>query len=122
MRKAAMNAAVLIAVISALIILYILFLPSNDRLDIIGENDSTTHFGASKANVLVEDSAVTMQHFSEDAIEHTMPSLTLFSTTTATTVKEVASLYVKKSDFSEQSRDIDFSLEDPSHAENALVS
>ncbi|MDO8481019.1 MAG: hypothetical protein Q7S65_04340 [Nanoarchaeota archaeon] len=122
MRKAAMNAAVLIAVISALIILYILFLPSQDRLDIIGENASNRDFGPRTEDVLLEDSSVLMEHFSEDEIDHTLPSLTLYSTTTATVLKDVASFYVKKSLFGEQTRDIDFSLRDTAQAENTLLS
>lgn len=122
MRKAATNAAVLIAVISALIILYILFLPSEDRLDIIGENASDRDFGPDSEDVLLEDTGVVMEHFSEDEIEHTLPSVTLYSTTTATVLKEVASFYVKRSLFSEQTYDIDFSVDDPSQAKNTLLS
>jgi len=120
MRKAAMNATILIAVISALIILYILFLPSEERLDIIGENESGRDFGPDKEDVLLEDTSVIMEHFAEDEIEHTLPSLTLYSITTASTVKEVASFYVKKTLFSEQKRDIDFELGE--EAQNVLLS
>ena len=53
-----MNAAILIAVISGLIIIYILFLPSDDRLELIGENDSNGGGSHSSGKILVSDKEV----------------------------------------------------------------
>ena len=115
------NAAILITVLSALIIIYIIFLPSDDRLDIIGENASETDEEDGE-NSLLEDSEIIMRFFKEDEIEYDLPSLNLYLKTGAETIVEENSIYVRNGIFEKEDKRIPFALDDPQNTQNILIS
>jgi hypothetical protein len=72
MKKAqsGMNAAMLVAILAALIVIYIIFLPSDDRLDLVGENDTLGTSSSSDEEVLLEDNEIIMEVMGDNEIDH----------------------------------------------------
>jgi len=123
MRKAQMNAAVLIAILSALIVMYILFLPSDDRLDIIGDNYSDHGSGTVNGKkILVEDKEAVFEHVSGTQLIKDIPSLNLYTSTNAKVLREIGSVYVKNGVFDTKGQQVDFSLDNPGNSDNILIS
>lgn len=125
MRKSqsGMNAAMLVAILAALIVIYIIFLPAEDRLDIIGENDSTNGGrGNGEGEIVLEEEEIIMEHVGEKEIEHDLPSVNLYTSTEADVIKEETSIYVKSGVMDTQIKEIDFSVDDPDNTKNMLIS
>ncbi|MBR9700022.1 hypothetical protein GOV09_06190 [Candidatus Woesearchaeota archaeon] len=123
MRKAQMNAAVLIAIVSALIIIYILFLPSEERLDLIGENETVREDRETEGDdLLFEETSIIMDVIGSDEVERNLPSVNLFTRTSADVLRDVSSIYVKNGLFDKQDHEIDFRLDDPDNTDNILIS
>jgi hypothetical protein len=124
MKKAqsGMNAAVLIAIIAALIILYIIFLPSDEREELIGENESTSDNGDEDATILLSEKELVMEHIENDEIEHDLPSVNLYTSTEAKTIREETSVYVKSSLFDKQEKTINFGVKDIENVKNPIIS
>ncbi len=117
------NAAILIAIISALIILYIVFLPTDERLELIGENDTNgNNDDDNGGKLLVEDTEIIMEHFKEDEIEYDLPSVNLYTKTGAENIVSENAIYVKSSAFEQESKEIPFTIDDPGNTENVILS
>lgn len=125
MRKSqsGMNAAMLVAILAALIVIYIIFLPAEERLNIIGENSSISNGNGDKGEeIVLEEEEIIMEHVGEKEIEHDLPSVNLFTSTDANVIKEEASLYVKNGVFDKQEKEISFIIDDPENTKNVLLS
>ena len=122
--QSGMNAAMLVAILAALIVIYILFLPSEDRLNIIGENDSGGGRGGSNSEgkIIFEGSETIMEHIGDKVIEHDLPSVNLYTSTEAGVIKEEGSIYVKNGLFDKQVKEMDFKIKDPDNTKNILIS
>ena len=124
MRKSqsAMNAAVLITIVSALIILYIILLPSDKRLELIGENRSSSETGT-EGKILVEDKEIVMEHFNDDSKDYDkIPSVNLYTKKSSKEIFEDSSVYVKTSVFGKETKEIPFSVDDVDNTDNLLLS
>ena len=122
------SAASLVAVLGALILLYILFLPPEARQGLL---DDTSGSGISQPgestltgeeSLLLMETPGTLSVVSDDEFEHNIPSFNLYTTTSASVLKEVANIYLKKSLFSSEEKDIVFEIEDIGNTENILLS
>jgi hypothetical protein len=117
------NAAVLVAIIAGLIILYILFLPSEERMELLGENESEEGVGEEEdENMLLSDKPGRFQHLSREEVEHPIPTVNLYTKEEATVIKEISSIYVKNAWFDEESKELKFTLKDPDNSRNVLLS
>jgi len=108
-------AAILVAIIAALIVLYILFLPPGEREVLLEGNGSGSADGESEvsgnATILLE-SPGRLDYLAEDEIEHTLPSVNLFTTTQAIMLESRSSVYVKNAWFDKSYFNISFPIED----------
>ncbi|MCK5138396.1 MAG: hypothetical protein KAK00_01130 [Nanoarchaeota archaeon] len=120
--QSGMNAAILIAIISGLIVLYIIFLPSGERLELIGENDSRGDSGSDDEKILIEDKSIIMEYIGEDEIDHDLPSVNLYTSTEASTIREENMVYVKNGLFDKQEKEIEFKVSEPENTKNVLIS
>ncbi len=121
--QSGMNAAMLVAILAALIVIYIIFLPSDERQDLIGENDTDRDGdGSVDKEILIEDKEIIMEVIGEDEIEHDLPSVSLFSRTEASVLKQENSIYVKNGLFDQEPRSIEFNIEDADNTKNMLIS
>lgn len=123
MKKAqGVNAAVLVAIIAGLIILYILFLPSEERIELLGENVSEEGEEEEEENVLLSEKPGRFQHLAREEVEHPIPTVNLYTREEAIVLKELSSVYVKNAWFDKESKEMNFTISDPDNARNVLMS
>jgi hypothetical protein len=124
------GAATLVAIITLLIIIYILFVPPSERERILGINESeeggesgTTPSGDTVYNkTLLSVQPGKISYLPQDEIEHDLPSVNLYTKSEGMVVKEIASIAVKKALFTEKKQNMTFSLEYPEYTSNVLLS
>ena len=127
MRKAqgGTNAAVLVAVIAGLIILYILFLPESEREALLENEDvkKTSRSGSSS-----DDEDVLLKEFPgrlgtvEGVIDKTIPNIFLFEKTDAKELERINPIIVRNGMFDEKSRTVSFGIDDLENTDNVILS
>ena len=122
--QSGMNAAILVAILAALIIIYIIFLPSEQRLGLIGENvtDDKDNDGIKDSEVLIEEKSLTMEVIGAKEREYTLPSVNLYTRTEPEELWKENSIYVKNGLFDKEDKTIDFKVDDPDTLNNILIS
>ncbi len=116
-----LNAAVLVAIIAGLIILYIVFLPTAEREKLVEGKDET--IGTEEGqNVLLKASPgmLSVSQGLED--EKSIPNIFLVETTNAKELEKINPFIVRSGWFDKRSKKIDFMLEDPDNTDNVVVS
>ncbi len=110
--QAATQAGIVVVLIAVLMVLYILFLSPQDRAALLGEDSGTGSGGSGGSgrvrSVLFSANPGRIYPVGADSVEHTMPSLTVFTVTNANELKRVQSLYVKSSVFSSTTKEVVF--------------
>ena len=118
-------AASLVTIIAVIIILYILFLPAEEREALL---NITPEEAEEKAGKEIEEKTLVFEHpglldfLRETEREHSVPSISLFTKTEAELLKEVASAHVRNGWFAKKTYNLDFSIDDLDNTENALLS
>lgn len=131
------SAAVFVAIVAFMIILYILFLPPEDRAEILGEGSSTTsssgivsssgsgsesdEISVSDKNVLLLVNPGLLSVQGDDAIHHFIPRVRLYEQSSGTVLDEHGAITVKKSIFDSQPKSWEIALEDPKNTKNILI-
>lgn len=124
------NAAMLIAIIMGLILLYILFISPEERdalLNDDNDSDSSWHSGSwgnqtwRLNSTLVDEKPGRLDYIKRDTFEHAIPSINLFSQVNSEVIKEVDSIYVKNGVFSSANYSMNFFIENPNIASNMLL-
>ncbi|MFH1072979.1 MAG: hypothetical protein V1743_06130 [Nanoarchaeota archaeon] len=120
------GSAILVAIITTLIILYILFLPPDERASLLGDNTGTGGTGGyigplPKAAVLLDATPGTLSVARTNTIEHTIPSIKILTQTNANEIKRIDSLYVSRGSFDDGSKEVSFRL-DSGLSNNLLLS
>lgn len=123
----ASGAALLVVIIAVAILLYILFLPPDERARILNEDGSHTNDGSVSASdldgeILLSESPGRLDSLKKDEFTHEISSFTLFSTTESGVIKELDSLFVSKSVFSEKEFTLEFDVFDKNLIDNFLLS
>jgi len=119
------NAAVLVAVISGLIILYILFLPEAEREALL-ENKSVSKTSSSKDKL--DDEGVLLREFPgnldsvEGVIDKNIPNIFLFEKTSAKELERINPIIVRNGWFDEKIRTVSFSIDDTDNTDNVILS
>lgn len=110
--QAATQAGIVVVLIAVLMVLYILFLSPTDRAELLGEDSGSGGGGSGGSgrvrSVLFSANPGRIYPIGADSVEHTMPSLTVFTVTNANELKRVQSLYVKSSVFSGTTKEVVF--------------
>ncbi len=129
--QSASSAAVLVAIIAGMIVLYILFLPADIRKDLLGEQGSvttTTSTGddtsSSEPSVIVvfEEAPGRIDYLKVSEFEHALSSVNLYTTTEATVLQSFDSVYVKNGIFDREFRNVTFAIDDVDNTNNVLLS
>ena len=121
-----MNAAVLVAVIAGLIILYILFLPTSEREALL-ENKSVKSSGGTAGNEDKEE-GVLLREFpgrldtSEGVTDKTLPNIFLFEKTDAKELAKINPIIARNGWFDKKGRTISFSIDDLENTDNVILS
>lgn len=117
-----LNAAILVAIIAGLIILYIVFLPSAERERFIGEEEAKAVNGEEKPNVLLRVSPGILSTSKGLEDEKRIPNIFLVETTNAKELKKINPFIVRSGWFDKKDKKIDFELDDPDNTDNVIVS
>jgi len=126
LRKAqgGINAAILVAVITGLIILYILFLPESEREALLENKDvKKTSKGGSD-----EDEDILLREFPgrldnvEGVLDKKIPNIFLFEKTEAKELEKINPIIVRNGWFDEKTRVISFNIDDLENTDNVLLS
>ena len=92
------NAAILVFVIAAFILLYILFLPKGERDKLLEQGTSgsgSAMLASVPGSVLLDESPGTLNNVKETDFDHKLPSFNLFTKKEDTVLKSVDSVYVE---------------------------
>lgn len=128
------GAATLVAVITLLIVLYILFIPPESREELLELNTTLSEDGSQETipedfepynktlTLACEGIPGRVDYIAQKEVEHNIPATTIMTRTSAAVIKEIRSIYVKNSLFSDKIENISFSIEDISNTKNVLLS
>jgi len=117
------SAATLIAVIALLIIFYLLFIPPSFRDQILEGNESTTSTNSAIIGneTILRATPGTLSSISSQEMQHTIPSLTLFSKKESKILGTTASLAVRSTIFSYKNASMKFNMADLENTDNVLL-
>ena len=127
MKKAqsGLNAAILVAIIAGLIILYILFLPDEEREALLENKTVDRSSGDDKEKI---DGDVLLREFPEtldevDAIDtKDIPNIFLFETTNAKELERINPFIIRSGWFDKKAQTVDFELADLENTDNVILS
>jgi len=117
------NAAILVAIIAGLIMLYIIFLPEDEREALL-ENKTINSAGEVVGR---DDIIVLLREFpghlnDVDEIEDVqIPNMFLYEATNAEELEKISPFIVRNGWFDKKSRDVRFSIEDPDNTDNTIL-
>lgn len=114
------GAAVLVAIIAGLIVLYILFLPSVERKELL-EGDDVKKSASKEERVLLKE-AVGQLSVGEDLEKRKdIPNVFLFETTNAKELARENPFIIRRGWFDKQQKEMRFSLSDLPNTENLML-
>jgi len=116
-----LNAAILVAIIAGLIILYIVFLPSAEREKLIEKKAAKTT-AEEKSNVLLKVFPGDLSTSKGLEDEKSIPNIFLVETTNAKELEMINPFIARNGWFDKKIKKIDFELEDPDNTDNVVVS
>ena len=125
--QTATGAMWLIILIAVFIILYIILLPPKERQELIGENgtqNNTTMNETYEKTTLLLEHPGTIDYIlpTQMTIEHTVPSMNLYTIQQAKKLFEINSIYIKRAMFAKEFKNITFKIKDIEHTSNVLFS
>lgn len=122
-RKAQSGTAILLIVLAFLILFYMLWLPPEERVRLLGEDVSTgPGVGHSvSGSVIFEEKIGRLDYLETDEITHSVPVFTIATRTDAVALKESPSIYIYNNAFSEESKTLTFGAI-PDNTEHVLLS
>ena len=116
-----LNAAILVAIIAGLIILYIVFLPTSEREKLI--EDKTSDSGTQpSSNVLLRASPGMLSTSVGLEDEKTIPDIFLVETTNAKEISGINPFIVRNGWFDKRSNKVNFELEDMDNTDKVILS
>lgn len=120
--QSGLNAAILVAIIAGLIILYIVFLPTSEREKIISDRGlSTTTTAEQLSNVLLKVFPGTLTTSAGLEDEKGIPNIFLVETTNAKELEKINPFIVRSGWFDKKVKRIDFELQDPDNTDNVIL-
>ncbi|MDP3766065.1 MAG: hypothetical protein Q8R04_06145 [Nanoarchaeota archaeon] len=120
--QAGLNAAILVAIIAGLIILYIVFLPSSEREKLVEQKTTKTSAEEEKPNVLLKAFPGLLSTSKGLEDEKSIPNIFLVETTNAKELEKINPFIARNGWFDKKAKKIDFELEDPANTDNAFIS
>lgn len=119
------NAAILVAIIAGLIMVYIIFLPASEREAVLeGKNISKANGGSSakgQDNVLLKEFPGTLDT-TKGVLDKSVPNIFLFEKTEAKEIDELNPIIVRNGWFDKKSRTVSFRVDDLENTDNLILS
>lgn len=119
------NAAILVFVIAGFILLYLLFLPKEERSKLLEDSKTAAKIvvpGALPGSTLLDEEPGTLTKLKEREFEHRIPSFNLFTKKEDVALKSVDSVYVEAARGTDKRRSIVVTVRDKAKVENAKLS
>jgi len=120
--QSGMNAAILVLLISALIILYVLFLPAEERRDLLNETDGdgSSIVNNNEEEILLRAYPGTLDKFDE-ADDKDIPNVYLFQSTEATEIDSVNAFCIRNGIFDKTTKKAEFIVDDLDNSDNIIL-
>jgi len=115
-----LNAAILVAIIAGLIILYIVFLPTAEREKIVKEKEDAA--AEESSNILLKESPGVLSTSTGMESEKGIPNIFLVETTNAKELESINPFIVRNGWFDKRAKKIDFGIAEPENTDNVVVS
>jgi hypothetical protein len=115
-------AALLVFVIGLALIIYILMLPPSERALILDQNKTTIGGEKDYITVIMTKEPGTLSNIADTEIIKDLPAFSIYSRTDTESLLDFDSVYVKKSLFEEQARNLSFKINNPGNTNNYLLS
>lgn len=118
-----MSAAILVAIISALIILYILFLPVEEREELLEEKTTITKKADKKnISILLSESPQGILDPAKKIDDRLLPNVFLIETTNAKVLEKLNPFTIRNGWFDKRNKAVSFKLADLENTDNVLLS
>ncbi len=114
------NAAILIAIVAGLIMLYIMFLPSGDREKLLKDEDTSSDI-SDEDHILLQESVGQLAVGEDMENRKDVPNVFLFETTNAKELAKENPFIVRRGWFDKQEKEMKFSLSDLENTENVFL-
>ncbi len=115
--------ALLIFIIGLVLVMYILFLPPEDRADLLEQNRTGSADGEKDdVTIIMTKEPGRISNIAEEEIVQDIPSFSLFTRTDAGVIEEYDSIDIQKSLFEEVKRNLTFKINDPENTDNIILS
>ena len=117
-----------VALIVGLIVLYIIFLPPDERAKLLGENESIEDENEENASVEAEENVLLleypgrMDYLKEKDYEHDIAAFSLYKTTNAEELETINPFIIRHGLFDDVKKEIPFKIKDLKNTENVLLS
>ncbi|MFW6312166.1 MAG: hypothetical protein ACOC1K_08025 [Nanoarchaeota archaeon] len=123
------EAAAFIVVITVMIVLYIMFLPAQDRNELL--NQGNTHDSNNNNDddndliynlTLVDEIPGRLDYLGTKEYEHEIPSVNLLSKTDAKIIQKISPFIIKNNWFEKKQSSFDFNIDNPQNSDNVKLS
>ncbi len=125
--QAAAGAAVLLAIIAGLLIMFIILIPPGERAELLGEQEGATT-GATKTTSpvvsvknLLNVNPGRVDYLAQQEVEHPLPVVNIFTKTEAKVLAEKPLVQVKRTSFAKESSTFLFSVPDVGATESVFI-
>ena len=118
------NAALLVAILAAFLIVYILFLPQDDREDFLDGKSVTSSSSSSSGDdivTLLKEDVGTLDPV-DNVRDIDLPNVNIFETTNAKVLDTITPFTIQNSWFVKKSRQTSFRINDLENADNVILS
>lgn len=123
--QAAAGAAVLVAIIAGLLIMFIVLAPPEERAKLLGETYTSTGTGTSSSSGVVTNflqvSPGKVDYFPKDKIEHPLPIINIQTKVESKVLAEKNMAYSKKAAFTEETSNFKFSIDNLDNIDNVFL-
>ena len=116
------NAAILVAIIAGLIILYIIFLPTSQRESLLQNKTTEPTSGETNPNVLLSVSPGSLSNSQGLENQKNIPDAFLVETTNAQELNAINPFIVRNGWFDAKTFKTDFVIDDPANTDNVILS
>lgn len=120
--QSGLNAAVLVAIIAGLIILYIIFLPTAEREKLIQDKNENPTTGEEKQNSILDVTPGLLSTTAGLESDKNIPNLFLVETVNAKELEKINPFIVRNGWFDTKTRSIDFEVGDLENTDNIVLS
>lgn len=122
--QSGLSAAILVAIISGLIILYIMFLPAEEREKLFenkSDSDGSTKVNESEGMVLLSENPGRLDTVGKVEDKY-IPNVYLYETTNAKVLEKITPINVRNGWFDKKIKTVQFDLEDLDNTGNVIIS